>query len=105
VLLDLDGQVFVIDGKGQYWVRFSVGRVARSAERPHGLKYSLTLHAQVANGWLDLTTLIPSGSRVALGARAGVLLTTSTGWRPFDRIGSKTRPHFWRIFGPRWINS
>ena len=44
VLLDLDGQVFVVDAKGQYWVRFSVRRVACSAERPHGLNYSLTLH-------------------------------------------------------------
>ena len=44
VLLDLDGQVFVVDAKGQYWVRFSVSRVASSAERPHGLNYSLTLH-------------------------------------------------------------
>ena len=44
VLLDLDGQVFVVDAKGQYWVRFSVVRVASSAGRPHGLNYSLTLH-------------------------------------------------------------
>jgi hypothetical protein len=44
VLLDLDSQVFVVDAKGQYWVRFSVSRVACSAERPHGLNYSLTLH-------------------------------------------------------------
>jgi hypothetical protein len=27
VLLKLDGQVFVVDTKGQYWVRFSVSRV------------------------------------------------------------------------------
>jgi hypothetical protein len=44
VLLDLDGQVFVVDAKGGYWVRFSVNRVASSPERPQGLKYSLTLH-------------------------------------------------------------
>jgi hypothetical protein len=44
VLLDLDGQVFVVDAKGGYWVRFSVNRVASTPERPHGLKYSLTLH-------------------------------------------------------------
>jgi hypothetical protein len=44
VLLDLDSQVFVVDTKGQYWVRFSVCRVPSSAERPHGLNYSLTLH-------------------------------------------------------------
>ena len=44
VLLDLDGQVFVVDAKGGYWVRCSVKRTASSPERPHGLKYSLTLH-------------------------------------------------------------
>lgn len=45
VLLDLDGQVLIVDPKGNYWVRFSVERVAPSTERPHGLRYSLTLHA------------------------------------------------------------
>jgi hypothetical protein len=44
VLLDLDGQVFVVDPKGGYWVRFSVNRIVSTPERPHGLKYSLTLH-------------------------------------------------------------
>ena len=44
MLLDLDGQVFVVDAKGGYWVWFSVNRVASTPERPHGLKYSLTLH-------------------------------------------------------------
>jgi Family of unknown function (DUF6516) len=44
VLLDLDGQVLVVDAKGRYWVRFSVKRVSSSPERPQGLKYSLTLH-------------------------------------------------------------
>src|SRR6266567_385792 len=28
VLLDLDGQLFVVDAKGGYWVRFSVNRIA-----------------------------------------------------------------------------
>jgi hypothetical protein len=44
LLLDLDGQVFVVDIKGQYWVRFSVQGVASTPDRPHGLNYSLTLH-------------------------------------------------------------
>jgi hypothetical protein len=44
VLLDLDGQVFVVDSKGRYLVRFAVSRVTATTERPHGLKYSLTLH-------------------------------------------------------------
>jgi hypothetical protein len=43
-LLDLDGQVFVVDPKGDYWVRFVVRRVEPSPERPHGLNYSLSLH-------------------------------------------------------------
>lgn len=44
VLLDLDGQVFVVDPAGKHWVKFSVQRVAPSPEKPHGLNYSLTLH-------------------------------------------------------------
>lgn len=43
-LLDLDGQLLVVDAKGRYWVRFSVNRTPPTPERPHGLKYSLTLH-------------------------------------------------------------
>jgi len=43
-LLDLDGQVFVVDSKGSHWVRFIVTRVPASVEKPHGLDYSLTLH-------------------------------------------------------------
>jgi hypothetical protein len=43
-LLELDGQVFVVDPGGAYWVKFVVHRVDPSPERPHGLNYSLTLH-------------------------------------------------------------
>jgi predicted transcriptional regulator len=44
VLLDLDGQVLVVDPKGGHWVRFVVTRVPVSPSKPHGLDYSLTLH-------------------------------------------------------------
>lgn len=44
VLLDLDGQVLVVDPEGGRWVRFVVTRVPVSLEKPHGLDYSLTLH-------------------------------------------------------------
>src|ERR1700676_3269856 len=44
VLLDLDGQVLVVDPEGGHWVRFVVTRVSASPEKPHGLDYSLTLH-------------------------------------------------------------
>jgi len=43
-LLDLDGQVFVVDPEGRHWVRFVVRRVTATEAKPHGLDYSLTLH-------------------------------------------------------------
>ena len=43
-LLELDGQVFVVDPNGEYWVKFSVRRVPASVAKPHGLSYSLTMH-------------------------------------------------------------
>jgi hypothetical protein len=42
-LLDLDGQVLVLDERGGYWVKFEVKRVMPTKE-PHGLDYSMTLH-------------------------------------------------------------
>jgi hypothetical protein len=45
-LLDLDGQVLVLDEEGEYWVKFEVKRVAVTPQRPHGLYHSLTLHGQ-----------------------------------------------------------
>lgn len=44
VLLDLDGQVLVVDPAGGHWVGFVVRRVEASPERPHGFSYSLALH-------------------------------------------------------------
>ena len=43
-LLDLDGQVLVVNPETKHWVRFSVHRVPVSEAKPHGLDYSLTLH-------------------------------------------------------------
>jgi hypothetical protein len=43
-LLGLDGQAFFIDEDGSYWVKFEVRTCAVSPQRPHGIKYSLTLH-------------------------------------------------------------
>jgi hypothetical protein len=44
VLLELDGQVLMVDLEGGHWVRFVVTRVPVSPEKPHGIDYSLTLH-------------------------------------------------------------
>lgn len=43
-LLDLDGITLVVDPEGGYWVKFVVTRVPPTAEKPHGLDYSLSLH-------------------------------------------------------------
>src|SRR5260221_4067137 len=45
-LLNLDGQVLVVDEQGGHWVKFEVRRVEVTRERPNGLKYSLSLHAK-----------------------------------------------------------
>ena len=43
-LLDLDGQVLFVDQRARFWVKFEARRVEPDAERPHGIRYSLTLH-------------------------------------------------------------
>jgi Family of unknown function (DUF6516) len=44
-LFSLDGEIFVIDPDGGHWVKFEVKRTEVTTERPHGLRYSMTLHA------------------------------------------------------------
>jgi hypothetical protein len=55
VLLDLDGQAFVVDPEGGYWVRSVVTRVPASAEKPHGLDYSLT---RLEDFWTMVDTVL-----------------------------------------------
>lgn len=43
-LLDLDGERFQMGGG--YWTKFDVKLVESTAEIPHGIRYSLTLHDQ-----------------------------------------------------------
>jgi hypothetical protein len=43
-LLDLDGQQFTIEPSG-YTVKFKARKVPATRMRPHGVSYSLTLHA------------------------------------------------------------
>ena len=43
-LLDLHGETLFVDDAG-HWVKFVVVRTEVTPERPHGLSYSLTLHA------------------------------------------------------------
>ena len=43
-LLGLDGNIEVQNNEG-YWVKMEVSSVKITPERPHGIRYSLTLHA------------------------------------------------------------
>ncbi len=42
-LLDLHGQIMVIDEKG-HWVKFVVKQIPVSKSKPYGIDYSFTLH-------------------------------------------------------------
>jgi hypothetical protein len=63
VLLDLDGQVLVVDPEGGHWVRFVVTRVPVSPEKPHGIDYSLTLHGPKGERLVGFDNAHPVGRR------------------------------------------
>jgi hypothetical protein len=46
-LLEFDGRVHWLE-EG-YWLKFEVRRVEPTPERPHGLRYALTLHGAMVN--------------------------------------------------------
>jgi hypothetical protein len=62
-LLDLDGQVLVVDSEGGHWVRFVVTRVPMSSEKPFGLDYSLTLHGPDGERLVGFDNAHPVGRR------------------------------------------
>ncbi len=62
-LLDLDGQVLVVDPAGQHWVRFTVTRVPHNTAKPHGLDYSLTLHGPDGERLMGFDNAHPVGDR------------------------------------------
>ena len=79
-LLDLDGQMLVIDEAG-YWVKFIVHQVPATDDKPHGLDYTLTLHG-------------PDGQRLV-----GLRQRTS-GCRQARQDASSQGPHAPAAHGP-----
>ena len=64
-LLGLDGNIEVQNDAG-YWVKMEVSSVDVTAERPHGIRYSLTLHAPDSTrliGFDNAHSVKPTGSR------------------------------------------
>ena len=79
MLLDLDGQVFVVGAKGRHGVRFSVNRVPSTPERPHGLKHSLTLHGPDGSQLIGFDDAHAVRQSRGPGGRVQGPLTISTG--------------------------
>ena len=64
-LLELGGQVLVVDPQGNHWVRFVVTQVAVSPEKPHGLDYSLTLHGPDGERLVGFDNAHPVGKSIS----------------------------------------
>jgi hypothetical protein len=62
-LLDLDGLTLVVDQEGGHWVRFVVTQVPATAEKPHGLDYSLTLHGRDGERLVGFDNAHPVGKQ------------------------------------------
>ena len=97
VLLDLDGQVLVVDPEGGHWVRFAVRQVPVSPEKPHGIDYSLMLHGQMASDWSATTTPIPWPGRSAADRR-----TIDIGYGRLGLMSIATQRPSSRTSGARW---
>lgn len=68
-LLDLDGEVMIVDPAGLHWVRFSVRRVPVTSEKPHGLDYALTLHGPDGGRLVGFDNAHPVRSSAGPGGR------------------------------------
>ena len=70
-LLDLDGQVLVVDPEGRHWVRFAARRVTATEAKPHGLDYSLTLHGPDGERLVGFDNAHPVRRASGPGGKAG----------------------------------
>jgi hypothetical protein len=70
-LLDLDGQVLVIDPEARYWVRFVVRQVTATEAKPHGLDYSLTFHGPDGERLVGFDNAHPIRARSGPGGKIG----------------------------------
>src|SRR5271156_64297 len=90
-LLDLDGQVLVVDPETRHWVRFVVQRVPVSEAKPHGLDYSLTLHGPHGERWAGSTMPIRSKAVAGLPERRKQPSTINTGLKRCGPMIIRTR--------------
>ncbi len=74
-LLDLDGQVLVVDPEGGHWVKFVVTRVPASPEKPTASIIRSRFTGLQANGWS--VSITPIRSAEAGGASRWTIGTAS----------------------------
>lgn len=67
-LLDLHNQTLFVDDTG-HWVKFIVRQTEVTSERPHGLRYSLTLHAPDGTRLVGFDNSHPIEERFGPGTR------------------------------------
>src|SRR5271166_4314663 len=98
-LLELDGQVLVIDPETRHWVRFVVRRVPVTEPKPHGLDYSLTLHGPDGERLVGFDNAHPV--RTGWGRRAGqgASSTIGTGCERCALTTTGMRRRSWWISG------
>jgi Family of unknown function (DUF6516) len=100
-LLDLDGQVLVVDPETPHWVRFAVRRVPASEAKPHGLDYSLTLHGPDGERIAGFDNAHPVKGQSGPGGRAGAAHDHRHRFktvRPYEyRDAATLLADFWRI--------
>lgn len=92
-LLDLDGEVLVIGEAQRHVVRFRVKSVEPTADRPHGLDYSLTLHGEDGSRLVGFDNAHPVRRSSGPGGR---MTETRNHWhrhrtvRPYDYLDAAT---------------
>jgi hypothetical protein len=70
-LLSLDGEIQVQEDE-EHWIKIEAKRVAVTADRPHGIKYSLTLHradGERVIGFDNAHAVPPTGSHFKHAAK------------------------------------
>lgn len=97
-LLDLHGQTLFIDEIG-HWVKFVVQRTQVTEERPHGLSYSLTLHAPDGTRLVGFDNAHPVRERRGRERSDTARGTIGTGCGQSGPMSTRTRPRCWRISG------
>jgi Family of unknown function (DUF6516) len=101
-LLHLDGQVLVLDGKGEYWVKFSIRRVRATPERPHGLDYSFTLHGKDNERLIGFDNAHATRQSNRPGGKGQTEYDHKHRVDSVRRIDIGMQPRCWRISGTKW---